>query len=63
MSSADTGHHQRRRLDDLGLRTGLLPELTDVDEPGDVATVAAAAPGSRFAAVAAELATAAGDRR
>jgi uncharacterized protein len=55
MSAPDTGHHQLRRLHDLGLNTTLLPERRDVDEPGDVALVADDAPGTAFAAVAAEL--------
>ncbi|MCB0962294.1 MAG: DUF2064 domain-containing protein [Acidimicrobiales bacterium] len=55
MSTAETGRRQHERLVERGLATRLLPELTDVDEPIDVAVVAAAAPGTRFAEVAAEL--------
>ena len=56
MSVGSTGACQRARLVRAGLVVGDLPELTDVDLAVDVATVAAAATGSRFAAVAAELA-------
>lgn len=55
MSQADTGARQLARLRELGLATALLPERRDVDLPDDVAVVAAAAPGTRFAAVATEL--------
>jgi glycosyltransferase A (GT-A) superfamily protein (DUF2064 family) len=36
----------------LGLTTTMVPGLRDVDLPGDVPLVAAAAPGSRFAQLA-----------
>ncbi|WP_426574385.1 TIGR04282 family arsenosugar biosynthesis glycosyltransferase [Aquihabitans sp. McL0605] len=55
MSQTDTGDHQRRRLTELGLATTLLPVLRDVDEPADVAIVAATAPHTRFAEVASRL--------
>ncbi|WP_141575303.1 TIGR04282 family arsenosugar biosynthesis glycosyltransferase [Actinomadura sp. WMMA1423] len=50
MSRPDTGAVQLARLRAAGLRTAALPELTDVDTPADAAAVAAAAPGTRFAA-------------
>ncbi|QXC59644.1 DUF2064 domain-containing protein [Aquihabitans sp. G128] len=49
-SRSDTGPRQLARLRSLGLTTTLLPTVTDVDEPADAVTVAAAAPGTRFAA-------------
>jgi rSAM/selenodomain-associated transferase 1 len=56
MSKPTTGARQLARLADLGLATSLLPSQRDVDEPDDVDLVAAACPpGSRFAAVSAEL--------
>ena len=55
MSEPTTGAHQLRRLRELGLLTRMLPELRDVDEPGDVDVVAAAAPRTRFAVTAREL--------
>ncbi|NEA57161.1 DUF2064 domain-containing protein [Streptomyces sp. SID13666] len=57
MSTDRTGEIQRRRLTDAGLRVRDLPVLRDVDTASDAAEVAAAAPGSRFAAAlrAAEL--------
>jgi glycosyltransferase A (GT-A) superfamily protein (DUF2064 family) len=55
MSTPQTGRLQLRRLLDAGLRVSWLPELRDVDTPGDAAVVAAAAPGSRFAACLASL--------
>lgn len=48
MSRADTGEHQRRRLDVLGLRVAELPRLRDVDHIDDARRVAAMAPGTRF---------------
>lgn len=51
MSSAETVAAQRRRLSALGLEWEELPELRDVDTIEDARTVAAACPGSRFAAV------------
>ncbi|MFF7726835.1 DUF2064 domain-containing protein [Streptomyces sp. NPDC008001] len=50
MSTAETGAVQRRRLVAAGLRVRDLPELLDVDTAADALRVAAAAPGSRFAA-------------
>ncbi len=50
MSSPDTGRAQLDRLDRLGLRTRLLPELCDVDHFADARAVAAGLPGSKFAA-------------
>jgi rSAM/selenodomain-associated transferase 1 len=50
MSTAATGAAQRRRLQDLGLRVEALPVLRDVDTAVDARLVAAAAPGTRFAA-------------
>ncbi len=49
-SRADTGARQLRRLRDAGLRVGMLPPLTDVDEIDDAIAVAALIPRSRFAA-------------
>ena len=51
MSSAKTVAAQRRRLSALGLEWEELPELRDVDTIEDARAVAAACPGSRFAAV------------
>ncbi len=51
MSRDDTGHLQRRRLDDLGYRVGDLPTLTDVDHFDDALRVASLAPATRFAGV------------
>jgi len=48
MSRADTGAHQLGRL--AGLRVAALPELTDVDTFSEAELIAAAIPGSRFAA-------------
>lgn len=55
MSQPDTGAQQLAQLTSLALRTAMLSEHRDVDEPADVAAVAALAPATRFAAVAAEL--------
>ncbi|MWA15067.1 TIGR04282 family arsenosugar biosynthesis glycosyltransferase [Streptomyces sp. BA2] len=60
MSRPDTGALQRARLTDAGLRVRELPLLRDVDTADDAGKVAEAAPGSRFAATLARLATAAG---
>ncbi|GAA2217041.1 DUF2064 domain-containing protein [Streptomyces aculeolatus] len=60
MSTPHTGAAQHRRLREAGLRVRELPPLRDVDTPADVPEVAAAAPGSRFAATAHRLG--AGDR-
>lgn len=54
-STAETGAAQAARLDALGLRTAPLPPLRDVDTVADAHAVAAEAPGSRFAAVLADL--------
>jgi rSAM/selenodomain-associated transferase 1 len=50
MSRADTGARQLARLTEAGLRIRLLPELADVDTAGEAERIAAATPGSRFAA-------------
>jgi uncharacterized protein len=55
MSTADTGRRQRERLRELGLRVFELAELRDFDTLEDARAVAAAAPGTRFAAAVAEL--------
>jgi rSAM/selenodomain-associated transferase 1 len=49
MSTSSTAAVQRARLDELGLRCGLLPVMRDVDTFADVVAVAAEAPGSHFA--------------
>jgi rSAM/selenodomain-associated transferase 1 len=49
MSHADTGAHQLRALDRLGLRTALLPTLRDIDLIEDARAVAAIVPESGFA--------------
>ena len=49
MSTPDTGSIQRRRLNELGLRTSELPRLRDVDRYRDAVAVAALAPASHFA--------------
>jgi glycosyltransferase A (GT-A) superfamily protein (DUF2064 family) len=49
-SRDDTGERTLAALRSAGLRVALLPELTDVDTVTDAAAVAAAAPGTRFAA-------------
>jgi rSAM/selenodomain-associated transferase 1 len=49
MSQPDTGTRQLERLLRLGLTVADLPTLRDVDVAADVAAVAAATPGSRFA--------------
>jgi rSAM/selenodomain-associated transferase 1 len=55
MSSAQTCAAQRVRLAALGMRTGELAELRDVDTIDDARTVAAQAPETRFAAALAAL--------
>lgn len=50
MSTPTTGAVQRERLAAAGLRVRELPRLRDVDTVGDAEAVAAAVPGSRFAA-------------
>lgn len=54
-STPQTGRLTLAALQRGGLTVELLPTLTDVDEPGDVPVVADAAPGTRFAALAAAL--------
>ena len=56
MSLADTGARQLDRLRAAGLDVGMLPPLRDVDTAADAAEVAAAAPGTRFAAAWRDLA-------
>jgi rSAM/selenodomain-associated transferase 1 len=51
MSSSRTCDAQRRRLAELGLRVAMLPWMRDVDTIDDAHAVAAACPGSAFAAV------------
>jgi uncharacterized protein len=51
MSTPETGDAQRRRLDELGLRTVELETLRDVDTIADARAVAAERPVSRFARV------------
>lgn len=55
MSVPETGAVQRQRLVTAGLTVRDLPELRDVDTADDAKLVAALAPGSRFAAVMADL--------
>ena len=50
MSRPDTGAQQLDRLYRAGLRVRLLPELADVDTAAEAERIAAATPGSRFAA-------------
>lgn len=50
MSRGDTGALQRRRLEGAGLVVADLTVLPDVDTAADAASVAAAAPATRFAA-------------
>jgi hypothetical protein len=56
MSTASTCDAQRARLSDLSLRVDELPRMRDVDVIADAHAVAAAAPGSRFAAALATIA-------
>jgi len=49
MSTERTGECQRLRLEALGLRTGTLPVLRDVDRHADALAVARQAPSGRFA--------------
>lgn len=58
MSTARTYREQCARLTDLGLRTTVLPTLRDVDTFADAISVAAEAPGSRFATAVERLRTA-----
>jgi uncharacterized protein len=55
MSSSRTGAAQRTQMERLGLRPRTLPPLLDVDTFADALTVAAEAPGTRFAAQVAML--------
>ena len=50
MSAADTGRTQLLRLERAGLRTRMLPTLTDVDTAADAMRVARQAPDGRFTA-------------
>lgn len=50
MSRPDTGRRQLDRLTEAGLRVAMMPELTDVDTVREAELVAAAIPGSAFAA-------------
>jgi len=50
MSRSDTGARQLARLHEAGLRVRLLPELADVDTADEADRIAAATPGSVFAA-------------
>lgn len=59
MSSPQTGARQQRRLEQLGLRTGLLAVLRDVDRFEDAVAVARQAPAGRFARALAAVAPAA----
>ena len=52
MSAPDTGEQQLRRLQDLGLRVGLLPTMRDMDTASDVAAITSAHPHLRTAAAA-----------
>lgn len=56
MSTPQTYAATRAALEGLGLRVAAGEQLRDVDHLADVAPVAAAAPGTRFAAAAAEIA-------
>jgi hypothetical protein len=49
MSTDHTGADQLRRLESAALTVQLVEELTDVDDAGAAAAVAAAIPDSRFA--------------
>ncbi|WP_353815279.1 TIGR04282 family arsenosugar biosynthesis glycosyltransferase [Agromyces sp. SYSU T00266] len=55
MSRGDTGRLQLARLEAAGFVVGLLDELTDVDTAESAASVALAAPGTRFARLHREL--------
>ena len=55
MSDPRTGLLQCVRLAELGLSTAVLPPLLDVDTIEDARLVAAAAPGTRFATVLADM--------
>jgi glycosyltransferase A (GT-A) superfamily protein (DUF2064 family) len=55
-SCADTGERTLDALRKAGLRVRLLPELRDVDTFTDAVAVAAAVPGTRFAAAVTDVA-------
>jgi glycosyltransferase A (GT-A) superfamily protein (DUF2064 family) len=55
MSTPVTGAHQQRRLRALGLAVHRAPVRRDIDTAADLAAVAAGAPGTRTAALAAAL--------
>jgi len=55
MSHPETVEHQRRRLDDLGLRRVELKTLRDIDDLDDACAVAEQIPGSRLAAAVAAV--------
>ncbi|RSM81374.1 glycosyltransferase [Amycolatopsis sp. WAC 01375] len=55
MSRDDTGRQTLRALTEVGLRPGILPELSDVDTITDARRVALAAPRGRFARAVAEV--------
>jgi glycosyltransferase A (GT-A) superfamily protein (DUF2064 family) len=55
MSTPVTGAHQRRRLRALGLAVHRAPVRRDIDTAADLAAVAADAPGTRTASLAAAL--------
>ncbi|MGI8728475.1 MAG: TIGR04282 family arsenosugar biosynthesis glycosyltransferase [Solirubrobacteraceae bacterium] len=55
MSEADTGERQCERLEVLGLRPQMLPELRDFDEIADARHIAAEVPHGRFAAALAAI--------
>jgi rSAM/selenodomain-associated transferase 1 len=49
MSAGDTCEHQRRRLEELGLRVAELEQLRDIDTVADARAVAAVVPWTRMA--------------
>jgi glycosyltransferase A (GT-A) superfamily protein (DUF2064 family) len=55
MSTPVTGERQERRLRDLGLTVRRAPLRRDIDTAADLAAVAAEAPGTRTAALAAAV--------
>lgn len=55
-SQADTGRRQRERLDEMGLRTTMLPSQRDVDTWEDAMAVAREHPSTRFGQLVAALA-------
>ncbi len=50
MSADDTGEHQQRRLEELGLNVAELEQLRDIDTVDDARAVAAVVPWTRMAA-------------